>query len=55
MQNVLTQWNEQLSRCVFSKVTEGLEQNIRKKIGCKRPSSIKQMNRVQIIQMGIYK
>ena len=35
MQNILTQWNEQVSRCVFSKVIEGLEQNIRKKLVAK--------------------
>ena len=36
-----TQWKQQLSRYVFSKAIECLEQNIRKQIDCKRPSSIK--------------
>ena len=44
MQNMSTQWNQQLSRYV-SKVIECLEQNIRKQIDCKRPSNTKQMNR----------
>ena len=43
-----TQWNRQLSRYV-SKVTECLEQNIRKQINCKRPSNTKQMSRLQKI------
>ena len=34
-----------------SKVIECLEQNIRKQIACKRPSSTKRMNRVQNIQI----
>ena len=37
------QWNQQLSKYVFSEVIECLEQNIRKQIDCKRPSSTKQM------------
>ena len=49
-----TQWNQQL-RCVFSKVIECLEQNIRKKIDWKRPSCTKQMNRVQNIPIEIWK
>ena len=44
MQNISTQSNQQLCRCVFSKVTECLEQKNRKQIDCKRPSSTKQMN-----------
>ena len=32
-------WNQQLKRCIFSKVIECLEQNIWKQIKCKRPSS----------------
>ena len=36
-----TQWKQQFSRYVFSKAIEYLEQNIRKQIDCKRPSSIK--------------
>ena len=52
---MLTQWNQQLSRYVCSKVIECLEQNIRKQIDCKRPSSIKQMNRLQNIPIGICK
>ena len=42
-----TQWNQQHSRHVLSKVIECLEQDIRKQIDCKIPSSTKQMNRVQ--------
>ena len=49
-----TQWNRQLNRYV-SKVMECLEQNIRKQIDCKRPSNIKQMNRLQNIQIEIWK
>ena len=45
---MLTQWNQQLSRYVFSKVIELLEQNIRKQINCKLSSSTKQINRVQV-------
>ena len=44
-----TQQNQQLSRYMFSKVIECLEQNIRKQIDCKRPSSTRQMNRVKNI------
>ena len=40
------QWNRRLSRCM-SKIIECLEQNIRNKIDCKRPSNIKHMNRLQ--------
>ena len=43
-----TQWNQQFNRYI-SKVTECLEQNIRKQIDCKRPSNAKQMNRLQKI------
>ena len=46
MWNMSIQWNQQLSRYVFSKVIACLEQNIRKQIDCKRPSSTEQMNRV---------
>ena len=45
-----SEWNQQLSWYVFSKVIECLEQNIWKQIDCKRPSSTKQMNRVQIFK-----
>ena len=41
-----TQWNQERNRYKFSKVIEYLEQNIRKQIDCKRPSSIKQINRI---------
>ena len=41
--------------CVFTKVIECLEQNIRKQIDCRRPSSTKQMNSVQIIRIEIRK
>ena len=40
---------------MFSKVIERLEQSIRKQIDCKRPSSTKQMNRVQNIRTEICK
>ena len=40
---------------VFSKVMECFEQNIRKQIDCKRPSSKKQMNRVQNIRIEVCK
>ena len=50
------QWNQQLSsRCLFSKVIECLEQNIRKQMDCERPSSTKQMNRVKNIRTEICK
>ena len=52
---MLTQWNQQLGRYVFSKVVEFLEQNIRKQIGCKIPSCTKQMNRVQNISTEVCK
>ena len=55
MQNMLTQWNQQLSRYVFSKVIKCFEQNIRKQIDCKRSSNTKQMNRVQNIRIEIWK
>ena len=45
MQNMSTQWNEQLSRYIFSKVIEFLEQNVQKQIDYKKPSNTKQMNR----------
>ena len=38
----------------MSKVIECLEQNIRKQIDCKRPSNIKQMNRLQNTQIEIW-
>ena len=54
MQSLSTQWNQlgdvfrgwKLIRYMFSKVIECLEQNIRKQIDCKKPSSTKQTNRV---------
>ena len=49
-----TQWNQQLSR-YESKVIKSLEQNILKQIDCKRPSNTKQMNRLQNIQIEIWK
>ena len=39
---------QKLSKYVLSKVMECLEQNIRKQIDCKRPSSIRQMNREHV-------
>ena len=50
-----TQWNQQLVRYMFSKVIEYLELNIRKQIDCKRPSSRKEMKRVQNIRIEICK
>ena len=47
-----TQWNQQPNRCVFSKVIECLEQNVRKQIDCKRPSNAKQMNRIFELKYG---
>ena len=44
---MLTQRNQQLSRYVFSKVIECLEQNIRKQFECKRLSKTKQMKEGQ--------
>ena len=35
MKSLSTQWNEQLIRCVFSKVIEFLKQNNRKQTDCK--------------------
>ena len=55
MQSVSTQWNQQLSRYVLSKLIKFLEQNIRKQINCKRPSSTKQINRKQNIGITICK
>ena len=49
MLNMSTQWNQQHSRSVFSKVIKCLEQNIGKQVDKKRLSSTKQMNRVQNI------
>ena len=40
---------------MFSKLIECLEQNIQKQINCKRPSSTKEMNRVQNIRIEICK
>ena len=51
MQSLSTLWNQQLIRCVFSKVIKYLEQNIWKQIDCKRPSNTKQMNWVQNTQI----
>ena len=45
MWNMSTQWNQQFSKHVFSKVIECFEQNIRKQIDCKRRLSTKKMNR----------
>ena len=50
-----TQRNQELSGYVFLKVIECLEQNIRRQIDCKRPSTTKQMNRVQNIRTEICK
>ena len=51
MQNMSTQWNQQLIRYLFLKVIECLEQNIRKQIDYKRLSSTKQINRVKDIRL----
>ena len=48
MWNMSTQWNQQLSKYLFSEVIECLEQN-RKQIYCKRTSNTRQMNIVQNI------
>ena len=53
--NLSTQWSYQLSRYMFSKFVECLERNIWKQIYCERPSSTKQMNREQNIQIEIWK
>ena len=45
----------QQHRYAFPKLIECLEQNIRKRIDCERPSSAKQMNRVQNICIKQYK
>ena len=50
-----TQWNQQLSRHVFSKVMKYLEQNIWKQNDCERPASTVQMSRVQNICIEICK
>ena len=51
-----TQWNQQLIKVgMFSKVIECLEENIQKYIDCGKPSSEKQMSRLQNIQMEICK
>ena len=55
MQSSLTQWNQQPIRYVFSKVIECSEQNVWKKIYCKRPSSTKQMDWIQNIQIEMQK
>ena len=39
----------------MSKVVKCLEENIQKQIDCKRPLNIKQMNRLQNIQIKIWK
>ena len=44
-----TQWNQHHSKYVLSKVIKCLGQKIWKEISCKRPSSAKQMNRIQNI------
>ena len=49
MKNMSTQWNQQLSRYVFSK------QNIQKQIDCKGTSNTKQMNWVQNIEIEMWK
>ena len=43
MQSMSRQWNQQLSRYMFSEVIECFEQNIRKQTDCKRPSNTKLM------------
>ena len=40
---------------MFSNVIKCLEQNILKEIDCKRPSNTKQVNRVQNVQIEIWK
>ena len=50
-----TQWNQELSRYVFSKVMECLEQNIQIQTEYKIPSSTKQLSRVQNIYIKITK
>ena len=55
MQKMSTESIQQLIRYVLSKAIEYLEQNVRKQIDCKRPSSIKQMSRVQNIRIEICK
>ena len=42
------------NKYLFSKVTECLEQSIRKQIDCERPSSTIQTNRVQNIRIETY-
>ena len=51
MWNMSIQWNQQLSRYVFSKVIECLGQNIRRQI----EQSTKKVNRVQNIWIEIWK
>ena len=49
-----TQWNQQLvGTC--SNVIECLKQNTQKLINYKRPSNTKQINKVQIIRIEIWK
>ena len=55
MKSLSTQWNEQLIRCVFSKVIKFFEQNNQKQTDCKRPSNVIQMNWVQNIQIEMRK
>ena len=52
---IYIQWNQQLSKCVFSNVIECLKPNIRKEINCKRLSSTKRMTRVKTISIKICK
>ena len=46
-----TQWNQQFTGYMFSKVIECLEQDIWKQISYKRPSNTKQAIRAQNIQI----
>ena len=55
MRSLSTQWNQELTGYVFSRVIEWLELNIRKQIDCKRPSNTIQMNWVQNIQIEMRK
>ena len=61
IQKMSTQWNQQLSRYVFSKVIEFLDkslewiQNVRKQIDNKKPSNTEQNKRVQNIWIKVWK
>ena len=58
IQKMSTQWNQQLSRYVFSKVflDKSLEwiQNVRKQIDNKKPSNTEQNKRVQNIWIKVW-